>query len=209
MSNDQRSQPDSDEPLSSSEVTAPVAYQEVPVQEPVRAEQRPARRHQVGLAVATAAAGLLVGFLGGVAVDAHPMVSLTVGSSSEPGNFARPPAPGPGPDGPGGPGVFAPRPPMPPGPTDDGGPGAPGPWGAGPGAHGPGPHGPHGQGSQGPGDPGPGPAGPGAGPGDRGPAGPPPGPVPPVDGDPAGPRPAPPAPPTGQAPPLPAERPAG
>lgn len=195
MSNDQRSQPDSDEPLSSSEVTAPVAYQEVPVQEPVRAEQRPARRHQVGLAVATAAAGLLVGFLGGVAVDAHPMVSLTVGSSSEPGNFARPPAPGPGPDGPGGPGVFAPRPPMPPGPAD-GGPGAPGPGGAGPGGHGPGP--------QGPGDPGPGPGPRGAGPGDRGPAGPPPGP--PADGEPAGPRPVPPA---GEAPPLPAERPAG
>ncbi|MEH3128788.1 MAG: hypothetical protein PGN27_02370 [Mycolicibacterium neoaurum] len=200
MSNDQRSQPDSDEPVSSSEITTPVAYQEVSAQEPEVAGQRPARRHQVGVAVATAAAGLLVGFLGGVAVDAHPMVSLTVGSTSEPGGFARPPAPGQGPEGPGGPGVFAPRPPMPPGPAD-GGPGVPAPGGHGPGAHGPGP--------QGPGAPGPGPAGPNAGPGDRGPAGPPPGPVPPADGDPAGPRPAPPAPPAGETPPLPAERPAG
>ncbi|WBP95785.1 MULTISPECIES: hypothetical protein [Mycobacteriaceae] len=195
MSNDQRSQPDSGEPTSSSEVTAPVAHQEVAAQEPEIAEKRPARRHQVGVAVATAAAGLLVGFLGGVAVDAHPMVSLTVGSTPDPGGFARPPAPGIGPDGPGGPGMFAPRPPMPPGPAD-GGPGAPGPGGAGPGGHGPGP--------QGPGDPGPGPGPRGAGPGDRGPAGPPPGP--PADGEPAGPRPVPPA---GEAPPLPAERPAG
>lgn len=201
MSNDQRSQPDSGEPTSSSEVTAPVAHQQVSAQEHDIAERRPARRQQVGVAVATAAAGLLVGFLGGVAVDAHPMVSLTVGSTPEPGGFARPPAPGQGPEGPGGPGMFAPRPPMPPGPAD-GGPGAPGPGGAGPGGHGPGAHGP---GPQGPGDPGPGPGPRGPGPVDRGPAGPPPGPVPPADGEPAGPRPVPPA---GEAP-LPAERPAG
>lgn len=66
--------------------------------------REPARRHPVGAAVGAAAVGLVIGFLGGTLADAHPMMSLSVGTAA----VAQPAAPGPGfwgPEGPGGPGT--------------------------------------------------------------------------------------------------------
>jgi hypothetical protein len=91
----------------------------------------PARRHPIGVAVGSAIVGLAVGLLGGIAVDAHPQMSLTVGTAPTPAAFdgpaGPPPPPGPdhhgphGPGGPGGPGELPPPPPPP-----NGGPSGPG-----------------------------------------------------------------------------------
>ncbi|MGB3480787.1 MAG: hypothetical protein WBB07_01055 [Mycobacterium sp.] len=92
----------------------------------------PARRHPVGMAVGSAIVGLVVGLVGGLAIEAAPMMSLTVGMVPSPAAVDRlvpggPPPPGApwesGPrmfDGPGGP-------PPPPGPGHHRppGPGAP------------------------------------------------------------------------------------
>lgn len=99
---------------------------------------RPARRHPVGLAVGTGLAGLVIGMLGGLAVNAHPMVSLTVGTAPAvaPADRPQPGVPGAGPGlhspgmhGPGGPaGPGVPPPPPPPG-AGPGGPADAGPAG--------------------------------------------------------------------------------
>ena len=211
MTNDDRPQQDrADEPdhdtdrIPESQPPEPQYVAAVPAVEKTgrwAAVREPARRHPVGAAVGAAAAGLVIGFLGGTLFDAHPMMSLSVGTAP----IAH--------QGPGGPG-WDPR-----------GPGEPGHGPDGPGRH----HGPDGPGGPGGlGGPGPGPDGPGWGPGGPGRQGPPP-PPPGGPGGPAGPGgpggPAgpggPPAPPTGgttgqtpgpgQAadpgtPPLPAER---
>lgn len=143
---------------------------------------RPARRHPVGLAVGTGLAGLVIGMLGGLAVNAHPMVSLTVGTAPAvaPADRPQPGVPGAGP-GLHSPGMH--------GPGGPGGPGGP----AGPGVPPPPP--PPGAGPGGPADAGPaGPAGPPR-PGER--------PAPPEAGTAPGPKPDAEAP---QSPPLPAER---
>lgn len=216
MTNDERSQPDSADAEAPTGVTEPLAHADTPAdaaaadERPSRwqALREPARRHPVGATVGAAAAGLLIGFVGGQVVDAHPMLSLTVGSTPSPGGVAQAPVPPP-PGGDRGPGS------LPWGPPSPGGPGGPGgPWGPG----GPGPAGPppppgHDH-DHGPGPSGPGSAGPPPRPGDRGPDG---GPAGPPAGAPAPPgvddAPAPPpgpgrgeAAPTAPSAPLPAER---
>jgi hypothetical protein len=153
MTSAERPQRDSDETASPTEPLRPTetAPEERAEAQPGRWEslQAPARRHPIGAALAAAGAGLVIGLLGGLAIDAHPMMSLTVGttpSAPDLAGFHAPagPPPGPGPDGaraggpvgppppppgPGGPGL----PPPPPGP---GGPGVPPPPQAGPGGPG-------------------------------------------------------------------------
>lgn len=134
MANDERNQPDPDHRHEIHEVeapapeTEPLAYTEEQPRRPVADEGRatgwqagrePVRRHPLGAAVGAAAVGLLVGFLGGAAVDAHPMMSLTVGSTSTQDDAAQAPAPPPPTGGERGPGGLPWGPP--PGPAQPGG----------------------------------------------------------------------------------------
>src|SRR5689334_13872381 len=111
--------PETDRIPESPHYTPPVAATETKSR--WAAMREPAHRHPVGVAVGAGAAGLVIGFLGGTLADAHPTMSLSVGTAS----VAQPAAPGPGFWGPGGPG----------GPAGPGGP-----------EHGPGGHGPGGPG---------------------------------------------------------------
>ncbi len=150
MSNDERAHDVSD---SGTDGEADTARIHGSAPEPAAASQTPgrwstvtgsARQHPVGVAIGSAAVGLVVGLLGGLAANAHPMMSFTVGTAAVPASADRlypgPPPPrdmgGPGlvgPQGPGGPvGPGVPPPPPPPGvgprgPVGDGPDGAPRP----------------------------------------------------------------------------------
>lgn len=90
----------------------------------------PARQHPIGVAAGSALVGLVVGLLGGLAVDAHPMMSFTVGTAAAPGAYDRPgPGGPPPPDQRGGPGFDDNDGPPPPPPHHHGHPGPGGPDG--------------------------------------------------------------------------------
>lgn len=205
MSNDERAQDVSVEESGGEADTAQInaAPEPAPWTVPGRwaAITVPARRHPVGLAIGSAAAGLVLGLLGGLAVDAHPMMSLTVGTAAVPAAVDRPDPGGPPPGPPGergGPAFDGPQgPPQPPWARGPHHPGIEGPGGAmGPGGPPPAPgDGPRGPGIEGP-DGGP-------GPGQRPPTPPNGGPSPTAPGAPQPTNPGGDAP---QSPPLPAER---
>lgn len=142
MSSEERPLP---EPMESASPTEPLNATEPPA---ANAELRrgrwsglrePAKRHPIGAALGAAGVGLVVGLLGGIAIDAHPMMSLTVGTApyatQSPGPGAAPP-PAPHEHGDGERGIGPAGPPPPPGergpgsgprpPAEGAPPGAPG-----------------------------------------------------------------------------------
>lgn len=169
MSTDERPAPEPSEAASPTEPlysTEPPAAKVEARQDRWASLREPARSHPLAAALGAAGIGLVVGVFGGLLINAHPMMSLTVGTAPyapESGAYGAPPPPPPprgALDGERGIGPAAPPPPPPPGERGPGGPPPPSPGiGPGPRQQGEGP--PPGPAPVAPGDSGRSPSGPG------------------------------------------------